>query len=167
MGQPCSAAEDGSCRLFGSESSRALQLKKIGVRLEKIRPNRVEDSQLPMADAPQASPAVCEVSLPPELCGRTAEPLRADAGCSDLLFYPRNLRQGSKLRKRRERSNQPLSFRLLWHNRLVWNILVVFVGAYEDQPQRGNREQQHHRTNQHASHDHSGERTLHLAANTG
>ena len=40
------------------------------------------------------------------------------------------------------------------------------VAAQKHHPQRGHSEKQHDRADQHAAHDHRGERTLHLAADT-
>ena len=124
------AGQDGFSPLLGSGSPGSLRLKKIHW-------NPGEDSlHAQVDDAPGASGAVCEDSLLPELCGRTAQALRAAAGCSDLVSHPRNQRQGSRPGKPTERVGAgPFSFRRLWDDRLIRHIQVVFVGAYEDQPQ--------------------------------
>lgn len=144
------------------------------LRLEKTRLNPGEDpSHAQVDDAPGASGAVCEVLILLKLCDRTAAHGTAPGRRSDLAapgspLCPRNLRGGSKPGRQIQRVVAgPFSFRPLWHIRLVWHIEVVFIGAYENQPQRRHRQQKHDRTDQHAADDHRSERTLHLATDAG
>jgi hypothetical protein len=148
------AARDGSHRRLASESPRLLRLEKVPLNPGPDLP------QLPTADAAQASGVASVVWLSPQLCARISAALKAPGLRS--AAHPRNQRQSSKRGKQTERVLTGLfSFRLLRH------IVVMCILADEDQPQRGYGQQQHHRTDQHAPDDHGGQRTLHLAADTG